>query len=277
MIASWIPEDYLKSIVLFEKPNDKGELQPHGTGVLLLYKNVYIIVTCKHVAMNLQTKVTFTNLFATVNKADGTKSRKSIDAIHSKYSLHWFYHHNDGVDIAVSPVAIEENIDDIKLLTLDLFEDFEQMPVGDEVFFLGYPLGLGIDTVTKLSPLVRGGLISLKLQDKSFLIDANVYPGSSGSPVFYKPVLATRNQTNMEIGHLRALKFLGIVSSSIPSQEYAISAHTGRIRTIFEENSGLGVVQSASIIKEVLDSPEFTAVLPKTEEAQANAENRATK
>lgn len=271
MIAKWLPEEFLKTIVLFEITNEKGEFLPHGTGVLLNYKNVFFLVTCKHVVLKTD-GTPYKNLHATINKLDGSSSRKNIESIQAQFKLRWFFHDNPQVDLAISPIAIDLTIDDIKFIGEDLFEEFQNIPLGDDVFFLGYPLGLGIQNVPKLSPLLRVGVIALKNNDSTFLLDANIYPGSSGSPVFYKPVLAQKDGVLTNVGTTRPLKFLGLVNNNLNSQEEAISKKTGRTRTIFEENAGLGTVQSATLLKEILEYSVVQDIIPKTQVAQKEAE-----
>jgi len=273
MIAKWLPEEYLKTIVLFEIPNEEGEFIPHGTGVLLNYKNAFLLTTCKHIVLKAD-GTPYQKLHATINKTDGTTSRKDIDAIHKQFQLKWFFHKNTEVDLAVSPIAIEQGIEDIKLIPETMFEEFTNIPIGDDVFFLGYPLGLGVKNVSKLSPLVRVGIVALKNNNNTFLLDANVYPGSSGSPVFYKPVIARHEGTTTNIGSVRPLKLLGIVNMDISAIEEAVSKRTGRTRAIFEDNAGLGIVQSTSLLKEILEYPEVQTILPKTQEAQSSVEKR---
>lgn len=271
MIAKWLPEDYLKTIVLFELPDEKGGFSSHGTGVLLNYKQVFFLATCKHIVLK-PSGLPYEKLHATINKTDGTVSRKDIEAIHTAFKLQWFFHKNPDVDLALCPIAIEQGVEDIELIGENLFEDFANIPTGDDIFFLGYPLNLGIQNVPKLSPLIRIGVVALKNNDSTLLLDANVYPGSSGSPVFYKPVLAQQDGNTTNIGTRRPCKFLGIVSGNICTIEEAISKRTGRTRTIFEENAGLGIVYSTSLLNEILSYKEVQDILPKTIKAQEKTE-----
>lgn len=66
-------------------------------------------------------------------------------------------------------------------------DDLEELDALEEVIFIGYPYGIW-DT-KNLLPIVRKGItatsIGLDFQgENQFLIDASVFPGSSGSPVF---------------------------------------------------------------------------------------------
>jgi len=71
--------------------------------------------------------------------------------------------------------------------------------VGDEIYFVGFPFGLG--TSIKINPVVRSGTIAMvDKDDPNFLLDAFSYGGNSGSPIFTKSDANGRS------------KFIGIVS-----------------------------------------------------------------
>jgi S1-C subfamily serine protease len=90
----------------------------------------------------------------------------------------------------------------------------------EEITFIGYPSGL-YDEVN-LTPIVRRGITATPpwndFQGKpSFLIDAGVFPGSSGSPVFILNQGSYATNQGIVIGS-RVL-FLGILSESIVRTE----------------------------------------------------------
>jgi hypothetical protein len=134
--------------------------------------------------------------------------------------------------------------------------DSESIGVGTQVYILGYPAA--IFDPRNVSPVLRVGVISTDPQDgfsfneelrrnvgfpehiNGFLLDANIYPGSSGSLV----VLAPESCGCGDKAPGRAY-ILGIVSGSIPIFDASLHAYS-RI--------GLGMVYSADTIKEVLDS-----------------------
>jgi len=132
----------------------------------------------------------------------------------------------------------------------------EGIGVGSQVYVLGYPAA--IFDPRNVSPVLRVGVISTDPQEgfnfneelrrtmnfpehmNGFLLDANIYPGSSGSLV----VLANENcGCNKSSGQRPYI--LGIVSGSIPIFDASLRAYS-RI--------GLGMVYSADTIREVLDS-----------------------
>ena len=134
--------------------------------------------------------------------------------------------------------------------------DSESVGVGTQVYILGYPAAI-VDP-RNVSPVLRVGVISTDPQDgfnfneelrrtvgfpehiNGFLLDANIYPGSSGSLVVLAPERCRCDAKAPDRAYI-----LGIVSGSIPIFDASLHAYS-RI--------GLGMVYSADTIKEVLDS-----------------------
>ena len=121
---------------------------------------------------------------------------------------------------------------------------------GDGVFLLGYPMKLaGKD---RHHAICRTGCIA-RIRDlyegisNEFLIDATVFPGNSGGPVFNKPDLIAIQGTKKQT----SCKLIGIATGYLPYHDVAISPQTGRARVVFEENSGLSVVLPVDVIHEV--------------------------
>jgi hypothetical protein len=126
--------------------------------------------------------------------------------------------------------------------------------IGSRVYILGYPAA--IFDPRNASPVLREGLISTDPQEgfdfnqelrrmmafpehiNGFLVDANVYPGSSGSLVVVVP------EGNNAGGRFQPY-VVGIVAGSIPMYDSALRAY---------ERIGLGIVYSADTIREVLDA-----------------------
>ena len=111
--------------------------------------------------------------------------------------LLWHPHPDPNVDVIVCPLGpIMQLLQDrgvevfIRTVGWDTFLSDEHLQVVDavqEVFFVGYPVGL-YDSVNLL-PIVRRGITATPLEidyegRREFLLDAAVFPGSSGSPVF---------------------------------------------------------------------------------------------
>ncbi|MFP5381296.1 MAG: serine protease [Gammaproteobacteria bacterium] len=134
----------------------------------------------------------------------------------------WFMHPDPEVDLAIIPMrpleqaardqgvelyyhAIDSRLapDAATLRALDALE---------EVLFVGYPSGVWDQA--NLMPILRRGTTATPMAldfegRKEFLIDAAVYPGSSGSPVFvYQPDAMRPNQ-----GGGKKFLFAGVVAA----------------------------------------------------------------
>ncbi len=103
--------------------------------------------------------------------------------------------------------------------------------LGDDVVFGSLPL-------YRPDPIVlRRGMVA-HIQPEGFAIDGQVFPGSSGSPVFlYK----------------KPLRFVGIVVSYTPYEDTAVSQQSGQVRVVFVENSGIGQAHTTDSVRELLE------------------------
>ncbi|MEM5018637.1 serine protease [Metabacillus indicus] len=103
-------------------------------------------------------------------------------------------------------------------ITPDIVPSYEQitnLAAIEEITFIGYPSGI-YDSYN-VSPIVRRGITATPVWndfkgDPSFLIDAGVYPGSSGSPVFLFNQGSYSTNEGISIGS--RLMFLGVISES---------------------------------------------------------------
>jgi len=275
---SWLHKEWPKTIVLIEqlKQDEKGNniFVSVGTGFITEHETFNILITCKHVVFDNEQKTFLPNLFASFNQKDGTLGRRSLETLKKELKIDWFFHKEPNVDLAIMPFGIDQEKDDIKRMGKDLYEKVEEIAEGEEIFFLGFP-ALGIKMEKNIRPIVRAGIIALIQDDKTFLIDANVFPGNSGSPVFLKPSVMDF-QTNT-LGQIRPAKFIGIINSYLPYHDVAISPQTKRPRIVFEENSGLANVYSTSFIDDMFSSDEFKKKIeelkPRVAENNKSVEN----
>lgn len=174
-------------------------------------------------------------------------------------------HPDPMVDVAVMPFAsaLEQVARTqkafIKTLPPELFmtaEQADQLDAIEDVLFVGYPNGLF--DVRNLTPIVRRGTtatpVALDYQgEPAFLIDAAVFPGSSGSPVF----IADRGSYSPKSGGLVAGSrtiLIGVLAAVHMGQvegevEELPASHTIAVDTPL----GLGIVFKAAAIKECLD------------------------
>ena len=114
----------------------------------------------------------------------------------------------------------------------------------EEIIFIGYPNAI-YDSKTN-SPIIRRGITATPLWndfngEKSFLIDAGVFPGSSGSPVFIFNQGSYATNNGIHLGS--RLLFIGVLTSS-------------NIGTLEENNKyfvGLGNVVKAKVLTEFIE------------------------
>lgn len=113
---------------------------------------------------------------------------------------------------------------------------------GTEVWFVGYPENR-YDTTHNLPLLRRGYIASVPKIDfngkKQLVIDAQVFPGSSGSPVF------------ASLGD--KFKLIGIVTETMIRHEQLQSVHTG-VGIGVQQVLGLGIVLKSALVKELVDA-----------------------
>lgn len=169
-----------------------------GTGFIFYHekdeKTYSFIVTNKHVVMGMTSgALTFLKRNGALPKL-GDGNRVDID----DWSQAWFGHPDSSIDIAIYPLApLEEyinrdhNIDLFyRAVSSDLIPTSEQaaeLDALETVTFVGYPNGVWDSK--NLLPVVRRGTTASPMEvdfegTPRFLIDASVFGGSSGSPVF---------------------------------------------------------------------------------------------
>ncbi len=142
---------------------------------------------------------------------------------------------------------------------------------GKIVLFLGFPLQQGIDVQKIIQPIklqetgeiitrelrypIRknaicryGRIASDQLSSGTFLIDAMVSHGNSGSPVFVRT--GYQVSTSTSIGTISSYALAGVIKGAFPDYiEY--TSETGQ-KIFLDQNSGLGIVISIDTIKEFL-------------------------
>ena len=113
------------------------------------------------------------------------------------FSSQWHGHPNPDVDVAVMPLSRqldliakdnqEAFLTPIASADVSTEEDLEAIDIASPVLFVGYPNGMFDQK--HYTPIVRQGFVATPPEldydgEPVFLIDASVFPGSSGSPVF---------------------------------------------------------------------------------------------
>lgn len=175
----------------------------------------------------------------------------------------FFLHPNTAVDIAVMPISWQLDLiqkDNVKAylskIDTNIFiseDELNEFDVTREVIFVGYPNGL-FDEIN-YTPIVRTGTIATPIQfdfsgEPVFIIDASVFPGSSGSPVFSYDRTLDSGFTN--------IKLLGIISAVFTQEDNGsiilVPAPTQMMPLVeFKHMIDLGVVYKSKLIKETIN------------------------
>lgn len=168
--------------------------------------------------------------------------------------------HPEGLDVAVLPLPgniMNADKADAYPLAAEHLLSIESagnvgVSEGDGIFAIGFPMAL-VGYEDQIFPIVKQGCIA-RIQDwlsgraRHILIDANLFPGNSGGPVFLRPSLAAIEGTQSNPNSY----LIGMVSAYIPYEDVAVSQQTGRERITFEENSGIVEIVPSDAIMETV-------------------------
>jgi len=156
-------------------------------------------------------------------------------------------HPDASVDLACLNVSMIGNVQPalfFKTLKDSIIADFADRTLlpGNEVYFVGYPENR-FDTKHNLPVLRKGCIASIPKVDfegrREFLIDAQVFPGSSGSPVFTM------------IGN--NFRLVGVVARTM-IRNAQIQAVPTTVAPGVNQIIGLGFVLKAGLVKGLLDT-----------------------
>jgi S1-C subfamily serine protease len=177
---------YLEQIV-------NGEVTYTATGFFYKNDKKVFLVTNRHVVRDTDAL----RMFLHCDNKDLTKNYKiEIPLRSSSNELLWKEHPTINADIAVIDLSNIPFIKGTLIVPQSIINHFPHellsLPPGDDVFAIGYPHGY-FDEVHNL-PIFKNAIIAscygIDFQNHPyFLVDANLKPGMSGSPVFTKPVL----------------------------------------------------------------------------------------
>lgn len=249
--TSSFSQQWLRDLVSIEVLDSKGAGQPIGTGFLVSTPAGHVaLVTAKHVVFEDEGRgPLITNLAYRLNNKTGD-SELTHDAWATTYiGSSWV--RSPAQDVACR-LIVWGNEAEFTPIPIGMFLKANSVEVGAPVFLIGFPLGLRSEKYAL--PILRRGIVARR-DTGSFIIDGFVFPGNSGGPVVYEPVIQIG--ANLTTTLLQGTWLVGVVVSEISYIEPAISPQTKRPRITFESNTGLCNVVPSDAILELLNGAEF--------------------
>jgi hypothetical protein len=241
-----------------------------GTGFFFNYQDRLFLITNKHVIKNTINGY-FSMLRSEIN--NGVEKPLIGTSILIPFNESNFIGHPDK-DIDVTAMNISQIYNDLnnsgdnvyrKTVSEDIIpkqEDYDIFisPIED-IIFIGYPSGL-YDTKNNL-PIIRRGVTASPCYydfngNRTFLIDASVFPGSSGSPVFIY-YAGTHFDKNWDAYLGNRIYFLGIIAKVYQRQEKGVIKlidipTTQTLYTEINQTIDLGIVFKSDTIIETMDN-----------------------
>lgn len=256
-----IQEQLLFTTLRIERLDIQGNVESIGTGFLLTHQvgedayKVYLISNKHVLAGAASIAITFTK--SKDGEADvGNAVRLPITNV----AANVIGHPDPDVDIAILTCTNLFNLLPnqlyFKAASYDMLATFDEpeLSVAENVYFVGYPDNR-YDIANNL-PLIRTGLIASHPKydfngKPVFIIDAQVFPGSSGSPVYIDLTYENMKNGQIVVGK-RNIKLLGIVSATMVRNNQLRAIQTAT-NFVTQEVLGLGIVFKATAIKELID------------------------
>jgi S1-C subfamily serine protease len=225
-----------------------------ATGFFYLKNETTYLVTNRHVVID-ETKGLKPDALRLKLHTDARNITKNVERtipLYDNARPKWHVHRDYPkvpIDIAVieiEPKQLEGTI--IKSLSREAFfpRDKYILVPGEDIMVLGFPRGFS-DEKQNLG-LLRNALISSAYGVDFngvplFVIDANLHPGMSGSPVMTKPKTILATKTGHAMSQTPVTFFLGIFSATISTV----------VQSRQQEALGLGIVWYSNLIEQIID------------------------
>ena len=276
------PDTFLKqllfSTVRIVADTDDPKKKSIGTG-FLVHKKIdektqqIFLVTNKHVIAKADNtgKIIgkFTKAYFSFVKNENNNPKLGDSVVINTENLTdmFLQHPDENVDLAICNISelynqLNQNKQNIFIKTIPIEmipKESENFDAIEDVLFVGYPNGI-FDMKNHL-PIMRRGITASPYNvdfngGKKFVIDAQVFPGSSGNPVFIK-------EQNLRNGTLRLgvenYFFVGVISKIFHRDETGdliesiapTSPSTSSVS--FKQMIGLGICEKSNQILELIE------------------------
>ena len=265
-----LSEEMLFVTVRIDTTNTKGDAGS-GTGFLFVHKfkgTEYLsIVTNKHVVEGaVKGGITFIK-----KEGENPKLGDSFRIDFDNFEKIWHGHPDKDTDITVTPLApildfmknqhkVDVFFRTISSSNIPTEAQVKEIDALEEVVFVGYPNGIWDSK--NFTPIIRKGSTATPYAldfegAKKFIIDASVFGGSSGSPLFlYNSGSYTTKNGGTVVGS--RFYFLGVVAAvffkSSVNEVVSLPIPTNsKDVTIGQEMIDLGVVYKANTVVETIE------------------------
>jgi hypothetical protein len=236
---------WLKSVVSIEHVIPEKPAKPIGTGFLVSsLRDHIVLVTAKHVILDDSGKV-HGQLAYRLNEKAGSSSLVRDEELKARSLGAWFL--SKDADLACRFVVRRET-SDVLMIPSDVFLSQDHVHPGAPAAILGFPLGLRSEDYAQ--PIIRRAMVASSSPDR-LLIDGPSFPGNSGGPVIYVPMIKVGAGLSSPL--LNDQRLIGVITEAIAYQEIAISQQTKRPRIAFEDNSGLSIVVPTNSVLDLLN------------------------
>ena len=206
-------------------------------------RQIILLISNRHVFGNPQGKLTINlNRKGVFSRPDfGNMITFNLDRFEDLYFVHPILE----VDLACVVVSDISHMGAFyKLVHADALKpiDYEKVALGSNVIFVGYPENR-YDVVNNLPLIRRGSIASMPNVDFNgkgqIVIDAQIFPGSSGSPVF----VSWEGQYSL----------LGVVSQTMICHSQLQTLPTNMLQVGVEQVLGLGIVIKQRHVQQLID------------------------
>jgi len=259
-------EQILFSTILIKSKNQDGNIIGRGTGFLILAplkstpgKSLVLLVSNKHV-FEVSTSIS-------INYHTGDKQRNPLLGAFITQNIgdisNVYYPHPDNeIDLACVNVSVD--FDTMhpqiygRLIKTEILSTFNEsfLNIGQRIYYVGYPEGRF--DITNNLPILRTGSIashpSVDFNGKQqFLIDSNVFKGSSGSPVFLN-VRDAGSSDGLEVYGFDNL-LLGVITETMTYYNEVVSAYSVKDEDAqyVEEILGIGLVYKSTVLLDLIN------------------------
>lgn len=247
-----------------------------GTGAIVEHSwgenlSGHFLITNKHVVENAKSgRLTFTAAILRGGRIRGPELGRQVSVNVAKDAWGWIGHPSDAVDVAALPLGgvlnhfqEKKEYPYYRAIPTSMFpgpDAFGHKDAIEDILFIGYPSGI-YDQANNL-PITRRGSTAtplyLEYDGKPMcLIDASVFPGSSGNPVFLYNSGSWSDRGKALVAGNRVY-LLGILASAFFRQSDGTLTFEEVLSTLrpivtAQEMIDLGVVYKARTIVETIE------------------------